>query len=250
MNKQELSKIVNDNTTKRGKTFDLFIQFLIVLSLITYAISTEPNLSESTRSLLHYCEWIIVVVFSVEYFLRIFTAPKPLKYIFSFFGIIDLLAILPFYLTLGVDMRSIRVLRVFRIFRAFKLTRYNKAISRLQIAFQIAKEEIMLFLLVSAILMYLSAAFIHFFEYEAQPEQFSSLFNSLWWAVGTLTTVGYGDIYPVTNGGKIFTFFILVIGVGIVAVPAALLAEGLAQARKIMSLDKGKHDERVHHKDL
>ncbi|MBT8196564.1 MAG: ion transporter [Bacteroidia bacterium] len=249
MNKESISEIVNDNTSKGGRVFDIFIQTLIVLSLIIYALLTEPNISEEWRNVLHISEWVIVVIFTIEYLLRIFLSPKPLKYIFSFLGIIDLLAILPFYLAIG-DLSTIRVLRIFRIFRAFKLARYNNAISRLKLAFKIAKEEIMLFLLVSAVLLYLSAACIHHFEYEAQPEQFSSLFSSLWWSVGTLTTVGYGDVFPITVGGKIFTFFILIIGVGIVAVPAALLAEGLAQARKIMAVENGKHDDRAHHKDV
>ena len=250
MNKAEISRIINDNSTKHGKVFDFFIQFLIILSLITYAISTEPNLSATAIKYLHLCEIIIVIIFTIEYILRIYVAENKWKYIFSFFGLIDLIAILPFYLALHIDMRSIRVLRIFRIFRAFKLTRYSRAIGRLALAYNIAKEEIILFLLVSLILLYLSAAGIHFFEYQAQPDKFTSLFTSLWWAVGTLTTVGYGDIYPITLGGKIFTFFILLVGIGIVAVPAALLADGLSQARRIEKSENKELDDKEHHKEI
>ena len=249
MNKQELNRLINDNSTRQGKVFDFVIQFLIILSLIAYAISTEPNLSAKTIKYLHYCEYVIVMTFVIEYSLRIYVAENKFKYIFSFYGLVDLIAILPF-LAMHLDFTSIRVLRIFRIFRALKLTRYNRAIGRLHVAFRIAKEEIVLFLVVAAILLYLSAAGIHFFEYQAQPEKFTSLFSSLWWAVGTLTTVGYGDIYPVTTGGKTFTFFILLVGIGVVAVPAALLAEGLSQARKMEKEDKQELDDRLHHKDI
>lgn len=183
--------------------------------------------------MLFYVEILCVIVFSIEYVLRIYVSDKPLKYIFSFFGIIDLLAILPLYLNVALDLRSLRAFRIFRIFRALKLVRYNRALHRFQIAAQIVKEEIILFFMVASILIFLSAAGIYFFENEAQPELFSSIFESLWWAIVTLTTVGYGDVYPVTIGGKIFTFFVLIIGVGIVTLPAGIMATALTKARSI-----------------
>jgi len=102
----------------------------------------------------------------------------------------------------------------------------------LQTAFTLVKEEIILFFVVTAILLYLTAAGIYYFEHQLQPDAFSSIFSGLWWAVATLTTVGYGDVYPVTTGGKIFTFFVLIIGLGIVAVPSGLMASALSEARK------------------
>jgi voltage-gated potassium channel len=147
--------------------------------------------------------------------------------------LIDLIAILPFYLPGTIDLRYLRVFRVFRVFRALKLIRYNKALNRFHIAAGIVREEMVLFFLVTGILMFLTAAGIYFFEHEAQPDQFASIFHSLWWAVVTLTTVGYGDVYPITLGGKMFTFFVLVIGVGIVTVPAGLVATALSKAREI-----------------
>ena len=156
-----------------------------------------------------------------------------MKYIFSFYGIIDLLAIFPFYLKASYDLKALRVFRVFRIFRALKLIRYNKALNRFQVAAKIIKEEMVLFLMVTLIFVFLSSSGIYFFENNAQPEVFSSIFHSFWWAIVTLTTVGYGDVYPITVGGKIFTFFILLIGVGIVTVPAGLVASGLSKAREI-----------------
>ncbi|MAD98497.1 MAG: voltage-gated potassium channel [Flavobacteriaceae bacterium] len=231
--KRKLKLIVEDNTTKKGKIFDYSIQFLIILSLIAFSLETLPNNSEFVKGVLYFIEVFCVVVFSIEYLLRIYVADKPLRYIFSFFGMVDLLAILPFYLNFAIDLRSLRAFRIFRIFRALKLVRYNRALRRFRIAADIVREEIILFFMVASILIFLSAAGIYFFENQAQPERFSSIFDSLWWAVVTLTTVGYGDVFPVTIGGKIFTFFVLIIGVGIVTLPAGIMATALTKARTI-----------------
>ena len=165
--------------------------------------------------------------------MRIYVASPKRKYIFSFFGLVDLIAILPFFVGLSVDLRSIRALRLLRLFRILKLARYSTAVRRFHRALIIAKEEIILFLSAALIILYLAAVGIYQFENEAQPEAFGSVFHCLWWAVATLTTVGYGDVYPITVGGRIFTFVILVIGLGVISVPAGLVATALAQARKM-----------------
>jgi voltage-gated potassium channel len=236
--KEKIRKIVEDNTSKKGKLFDYFIQVLIIFSLLAFAIETLPNNAASTVKLLELFEIICVVVFTIEYALRIYVAKEPLKYIFSFYGIIDLLAIFPFYLRTAYDFRALRAFRVFRIFRTLKLVRYVKALHRFQIAARIVKEEVILFLIVTAIFLFLASAGIYYFENEAQPEIFTSVIHSGWWAVVTLTTVGYGDVYPITAGGKVFTFFILLIGVGIVTIPAGLVSSALSKAREIEKEEK------------
>lgn len=228
-----LRSIIEDNTTRKGKIFDYTIQGLILLSLVSFSFETLPDNSPELKKLLSTFEYICVIIFSFEYVLRIFVAKKPFRYIFSFYGIVDLLSILPFYLTSTVDLRAFRIFRIFRIFRAFKLIRYNKALRRFSVAFTIIKEEVVLFFMVTLILVFLSASGIYFFENEAQPEEFSSLFASLWWAIVTLTTVGYGDVFPITIGGKVFTFFILILGIGIVTIPAGLVATALTKARTL-----------------
>lgn len=233
----ELRHIINDNTTKKGRIFDYFIQVLIFGSLIAYAIETLPDLTDSTRAILKRIEIISSILFTIEYLLRIYVAKKPFKYIFSFYGVIDFLAILPFFLSTTIDLRSLRAFRIFRIFRAFKLVRYNTALNRFTIAAKLVKEEIVLFLIVTGIFLFLASAGIYYFENDAQPEIFSSVFHSGWWSIVTLTTVGYGDVYPITIGGKIFTFLILMIGVGIVTVPAGLVASALTKAREIEEED-------------
>ena len=236
--KERIRKIVEDNSSRKGKLFDYFIQVLILLSLVAFAISTLPNNTKETIRILNVFEITCVAIFTIEYALRVFVAEKPLKYIFSFYGIIDFLAIFPFYLRSVYDLRALRAFRVFRIFRTLKLIRYNKALNRFHIAAGIVKEEIVLFLIITAIFIFLASTGIYYFENTAQPEIFTSVIHSGWWAVVTLTTVGYGDVYPITVGGKIFTFFILIIGVGIVTIPAGLVASALSKAREIESNKK------------
>ncbi len=226
-----IKKIIEQNDTKQGRIFDLAIQSIIMMSLVSFSIETLPNLSDKTKEILRVIEIITVGIFTVEYILRLIVADRKLGFIFSFYGLVDLIAILPFYFTSGIDLRSIRTIRMLRLFRAFKLVRYSKAIQRFHCAFMIVREEIALFLFVTILLLFFSAVGIYYFENEAQPDSFSSVFHSLWWAVATLTTVGYGDVYPITTGGKVFTFFILMIGLGIVAVPAGMFASALSKAR-------------------
>ena len=230
--KSKIRIVVEDNSTKKGKIFDYTIQLLILLSLVAFSIETLPNNSDELIEFLYVFEIFCITVFSIEYFLRILISNKPFNYIFSFYGIIDFLAIIPYYLS-SIDLRFLRAFRVFRVFRAFKLIKYNKALNRFQIAYRIVKEELTLFLVVILILLFIVSAGIYFFENQAQPEVFKSIFHSSWWSIVTLTTVGYGDVYPITLVGKIFTFFVLIIGVGVVTVPAGLVATSLSKAREI-----------------
>ncbi len=226
-----LKHIIENNDTKWGRFFDLIIQSLIVVSLITFSLETLPDLSDPVRRWLRYIEIVTVTLFTGEYILRFFVADRKLSFVFSFFGIVDLLAILPFYVASGVDLRSIRAFRLLRLFRTFKIVRYSKAIQRFHRALLIAREELILFLMVTLLLLYFAAVGIYYFEYKAQPEAFASVFHSLWWAVVTLTTVGYGDVYPVTTGGRVFTFFVLMIGLGTISIPAGIVASVLSKAR-------------------
>ncbi len=228
--KEYIRSIINDNSTKSGRTFALSIQFLILISLLSFSISTIPDLSPAVVRILYKIEVATITCFSIEYILRVYVAKKKLKFIFSFFGLIDLISILPFYLRTTIDLRSLRLLRMLRIFRILKLVRYNKAIMRFHRMLILAKEELILFSFLSLLLLYLASVGIYFCENEVQPEVFKSVFHCMWWGVTTLTTVGYGDMYPVTTGGKIFTFFILIIGLGIIAVPTGIVSSALNQA--------------------
>lgn len=228
-----LKEIVERSDTSIGRAFDLLIQILIVLSLIAFSVETLPNLSPKWIRLFHIFEIATITVFTAEYVVRLLVADRKIAFVTSFFGVIDLLAILPFYLSFGIDLRSIRAFRLLRLFRILKLVRYSKPIQRFHRAFLIAREELVLFLFVTMILLYLAAVGIYHFEHDAQPDVFASVFHSLWWAMVTLTTVGYGDVYPITVGGRIFTFFILLVGLGVVSVPAGLVASALSKAREM-----------------
>ena len=236
-----LTDIIQRNDTLPGRIFDWAIIVLIVISIITLTIETLPDLSSTLRKIIDISEVIILGVFTLEYILRIYTAPGRFRYIFSFYGIIDFLTIFPFFLSGGlIDARTLRIIRLVRVLRIIKLTRYMAAMERFRKAIVLVKEEIMVFTAITVILLYLSSVGIYAFEYEAQPEIFASILHSMWWATATLTTVGYGDIFPVTAAGKLFTFIILLCGLGIVAVPSGLLAAALSQ----VSLDE--KDEKSH----
>ncbi len=230
MNAKDFIKdIIEVNESTQSRVFDICIQTLIILSVVSFSISTLPDLSEGAKMGLKIFEIFCVFVFSVEYILRVYVANKKSSYIFSFYGVIDLLSILPYFMGLFFDARQLKVLRLFRLLRLIKLTRYHKALIKFETALAKSKEEFVLFFILAILMFYLASVGIYFFENEAQPEAFKSVFHSMWWAVATLTTVGYGDIYPITLGGRIFTTFMLLIGLGIVGIPAGIIASALSE---------------------
>ncbi len=230
--KIKLRSIMEDTDTKAGKFFDLTIQMLIVISLICFSIETLPDRSATTLNVLSGIEICLIIVFTIEYILRIWVSNSSIKYIFSFYGIIDLLAILPYYIGLTGDSKALRAFRFLRLFRLLKLTRYTQSLERYKATFRTVRDDLVIFSFVSIIILYLSAVGIYHFEHLAQPAAFGSIFDALWWAVVSLTTTGYGDIYPITVGGRLFSSVILILGLGIVAVPTGLIASAITKARE------------------
>jgi voltage-gated potassium channel len=212
--------------------FEIFVQLLIVLSLVSFAIETMPALPKSYTRALDIFEAFCIGIFTIEYLVRLGLSSPTRSYAFSFYGFIDLIAIVPFYVAAGLDLRSVRAFQLLRLIRIFKLARYSAAVQRFHRAFDIVKEELVLFGFVGAVVLYLSAVGIYYFEHDAQPDKFGSIFDSLWWAIATLTTVGYGDVYPITAAGRAFTFLVLLGCLGVVAVPTGLIASALAKARQ------------------
>ena len=223
---------LTDPSTQAGRIFDIFVICLIIYSISVLALETMPGWSDAVTRFFMISDIVVTGIFTAEYILRIVTSKKRLQYIFSFYGLIDLIAILPFYLFMAADAQAVRTLRLLRLFRMIKLAKYNKAINRFGKALVMVKEEAVLFIGVTLVLLFLSAVGIYYFENHAQPEHFKSIPHSLWWAVTTLTTVGYGDVYPVTVGGRLFTFIMLMVGLGIIAVPAGMVASALAKVRQ------------------
>ena len=230
--KEKLYEIIFEADTKSGKLFDLVLIFMIIASIIIVFIESIPGNSEKTIKILQASEWVITIFFTIEYFLRIWVVQKPAKYIFSFYGIIDLLAILPSYLGLffaGTHMLIIfRSLRLLRIFRILKLTRYIEQASFLWKALKSSRKKIGVFLFFILILITILGTIMYLVENPYNP-RFSSIPRSIYWAVVTLTTVGYGDIAPVTVAGQILAGMIMIIGYSIIAVPTGIVTTEYVQ---------------------
>lgn len=230
-----IRRIVWASDTRAGRVFDTVVMSVIVGGLIVDAVVTLDALGQGASQGLVLASTAVTTMFVVEYALRLATAPKRWRYMTSFYGIVDLAAILP--TLLGLDLRALRAFRLFRLLRLLKITR-ARALNRFGKALWTVKDEGLIFLFTTAVVLYLAAAGIYHFEHEAQPDGFGSIPESLWWAVATLTTVGYGDAYPITAGGRIFTAIILLCGMGIVAVPAGLVATALSRASQETKEDK------------
>ena len=222
-----------------GRSVILVLYALIIFSTLSIGIETLPGLPPWVATLLGAGEVISVAVFTVEYVLRIAVARRKLGYIRSFFGMVDLLAILPFYLSLGIDLRALRAFRLLRLFRLFKIARYHNAVRRLARAIHMVREELIVFATVALFTLYLCGIGIYYFEHTAQPKAFASVFDGMWWAAVTLTTVGYGDIYPVTPGGRMFTVLVLFIALGSIAIPTGLISAALARLRVMEDEEEG-----------
>lgn len=224
-----------------GAVFTAVIQLLILASAITFVLETEyvrigePDYIKN-KLIFDTIDWTFLVLFTIEYILRIYTAPDRKAFIFSFFGIVDLLAILPSLILIpGLGsvpgFRVLRVLRFLRVFRIFKATRFILAVDRMIDALGEVKRELFALIILSSMFVYLAACGIHYFEKDVQPDEFGSIPAAMWWAIVTLTTIGYGDVYPISTGGKIFTALVALVGVGLIAIPSGLLASVLTEAR-------------------
>ncbi len=222
-----IQRIIWESDTRAGRAFDTVVLTVIVGGLAVEGVATLEGLSPRTGQVLFLASTAVTSLFVIEYALRLVTAPKRWRYMTSFYGIVDLAAILP--TLLGLDLRALRAFRLFRLLRLLKITR-ARALNRFGKALWTVKDEGLIFLFTTAVVLYLAAAGIYYFEHEAQPETFGSIPESLRWAVTTLTTVGYGDAYPVTAGGRGFTAVILLCGMAIVAAPAGLVAAALTRA--------------------
>lgn len=235
----EIIQSANDNDVA-SKIFDIGIICLIIINVIL-VIADTFDLPPVIGKISSITELISVIIFSIEYVCRLFTSDllypdlKPykarIKYIFSFMALIDLFAILPFYIPfiIKVDLRVLRILRIIRLFRVFKINRYTSALSAIAMVFKRKKNQLISSIFVVLLLMVIASVLMYNVEHDAQPEAFSNAFSALWWAVATLTTVGYGDVYPVTVFGKILSAVIAILGIGLVAVPTGIISAGFME---------------------
>ncbi|QWX85587.1 ion transporter [Cellulophaga sp. HaHaR_3_176] len=226
--KKKVSDFINYN-----KYFIKFIYTLIVLNILALILESYDELRTKFNLAFYFFELFSVIVFTVEYFIRIWISDKTkenkrerLNFAFSTSGIIDLLAILPFYLPFifPFDLRVIRILRLFRLLRIFKLGRYSNSLKTIKYIFKETKAELTITIFVTFVLMILSSTLMFYIEHDDQPEQFSNIGDAFWWSIATLTTVGYGDVYPVTGLGKLLSGVIALIGIGFVALPTGIIS--------------------------
>lgn len=207
--------------------FERASQLVIIASMVVLCLSTMTSLPDRTIGVLGAFDTVFGIAFGLEYGLRIAKANDRKGYLLSPWGMIDFIAVVPSLLIGGVDLRALRIVRLLRLARLLKLYRTSQALQRLAVAMHKIRHEFVACALLSFLIFFVASVGIYIFENQAQPDAFPSIPASMWWAVATLTTVGYGDVYPITVGGRIFTTAILLVGLGLVAVPTGLIAAAL-----------------------
>ncbi|MCH2230960.1 MAG: ion transporter [Crocinitomicaceae bacterium] len=230
----KLYDVIFGTTSKAGKTFDIILLFLILLSVLIIMFESVPAWSEKFPKTLFYAEWVFTIIFTIEYLLRVLISPKPLKFVLSWWGIIDLVSILPTFITPFISgytsLRAIRALRLLRIFRILKLNRFTSESQALAHSLKASYYKIMVFMFFVVMMMILAGTIMYVIE--GGTNGFESIPASIYWAIVTTTTVGYGDITPTTDLGKIISSIMMIVGYVIIAVPTGLISVELSRYRE------------------
>ncbi len=231
--KLRLYETIFEADTRSGKLFDIVLLALILLSTLIVMIESIPGLPPAYITFFHVLEWIFTIAFSLEYIMRLIVVKHKGKYIFSFFGIVDLLSILPTYLALFISgaqvLLVIRTIRLLRVFRILKLARFVGAGNSLQLALYASRHKISVFLLSVTMTVIISGTMMYLIE--GREHGFTSIPKSIYWAIVTMTTVGYGDIAPQTLLGQMLASLIMILGYGIIAVPTGIVSAEIAQQK-------------------
>ncbi len=233
--RKRVYKIIFESDTPAGKWFDLALIVVIIASVITVMLDTVQSLNVQYGSFFYLLEWMFTIVFTIEYLLRLWSTDRPLHYAKSFFGVIDLISFLPTYLTLLIPRTyfflTFRILRVLRIFRILKLAKYIQEADVLLLALKNTRKKIFVFLSGLLTLAVIFGAMMFLIE-EGASSGFTSIPRSVYWAIVTITTVGYGDISPVTPLGQMIASFTMVIGYSIIAIPTGFVISEIQTVRK------------------
>ena len=233
--RNRLHEIIYEADTSTGRVFDVILMIVIVASIIFVMLESVDSIDQKYHAFLDAAEWVVTILFTLEYVARIITVKKPAKYIFSFFGIIDLLSTIPKYLSFFIvgsqSLVALRALRLLRVFRILKLARYIGASTNLTRALLLSRAKIMVFMMFVLILCIILGTIMYLVE-SGEESGFTSIPRSVYWAIVTLTTVGYGDIAPATALGQFIASFIMLMGYAIIAVPTGIVTAELAKTRK------------------
>ena len=236
--KNKLHTIIYEADTPMGKLFDVVLLILILVSVILVMLESVTSIDTHYHDLLYFGEWVITIFFTIEYILRIITVKKASNYIFSFYGIIDLLSTIPLYLSFILAgsnaLLAVRALRLLRVFRILKITRYMGEANKLNKALRDSKPKILVFLFAVLILSIIAGTIMYLVE--GEQSGFVSIPTSVYWCIVTLTTVGFGDIAPVTPLGQFIAAIIMIMGYGIIAVPTGIVSAEYA-SKKTTTLD-------------
>ncbi|BEV70580.1 MULTISPECIES: ion transporter [unclassified Paludibacterium] len=231
--RQKLYTLFFEPDSWRGRLFDQVLIIAILLSALTVTLESVQSIRRQYAGLLHGLDWGLTILFTIEYLLRLLCAPRPARYARSFFGIVDLLAILPQYIALFVPesrfLSSVRILRLLRMFRVFKLTRYLGVAQQLRDALQASRRKITVFLVVVMMMVMVLGSLMYVIE--GEENGFTSIPVSIYWAIVTLTTVGFGDITPKTPLGQSLASLVMILGYGIIAVPTGIVSVEIGKAR-------------------
>ena len=232
--KSTLYDIIHNTDSRWGKIFDVTLVIFIILSVIYVCLESVDSIDKKYHHLMVFAEWLITIVFTLEYLLRIYTLKKPQKYIFSFYGIIDLLSTLPLYLSFFItgtgSLVALRSLRLLRIFRILKLVRFMGEASQLSSAIKASKTKILVFIYFVLILSVIFGTIMYLVEAQANSG-FSNIPHSIYWTIVTMTTVGYGDIVPQTDLGRTIASVIMILGYGIIAVPTGIVTSEMTKIK-------------------
>lgn len=232
--REKLNDIIFGTTTKAGRNFDVILLFLILFSVLVVMLESVPGYRFSYGETLHNIEWVFTIIFTIEYILRIVISEKPLRYIFSMWGIIDLLSILPTFISPFIagytSFRVVRALRLLRIFRILKLSRFTSESQSLMRSLKASYYKIMVFLFFVVMMIVLAGTLMYVIE--GGKNGFDSIPTSIYWAVVTVTTVGYGDIAPGTATGKMLASIMMILGYAIIAVPTGLISVEFAKGNR------------------
>lgn len=235
--RQKVYEVVFEAETPAGKTFDIILIFLILISVGAVLLESVKDVRQIFGSELQVIEWTLTILFTVEYILRLVAVRKPWRYVLSFYGLVDLLSILPTYLSLFVPgtqyLLAIRILRLLRIFRILKLASYISESRVLLSALKTSKRKISVFLV--AVLTIVTVVGSLMYVVEGEEHGFVDIPTSIYWAIVTLTTVGYGDLSPKTGMGKLLASAVMILGYGIIAVPTGIVTGELIRAAKSAS---------------